>query len=78
MRRIYVLLPTEKSCHLVVDELEEAAHRQLGAEAIITRDPEVGGGVVGRAGHQRVDYTLPTLAERALATLGQETAALWS
>ena len=62
----------------LLDNLEAAARRQLGADAVIERDPEMGGGVIGRAGGRSVDYTLPVLADRAMGAFGQEMAALWS
>ncbi len=62
----------------LLDGLAAAARQQLGPAATITRDPVDVGGVIGRAGDQSVDYTLPALAERALGPLGQEAVALWT
>ncbi len=62
----------------LLDGLEAAVRQQLGPDTIITRDPTVAGGIIGLAGDRSVDYTLPALAERALGSLGRQTAALWT
>lgn len=61
----------------LLDHLEGEARDQLGREAIIERDPSAGG-VVGAADGRGVDYTLPALADRALAVHAEEVARLWS
>jgi vacuolar-type H+-ATPase subunit E/Vma4 len=61
----------------LLDHLESEAREQLGRGAIIERDPN-GGGVVGAADGRGVDYTLPALADRALAVHADEVAQLWS
>ena len=60
----------------LVDGLAQAAHRQLGDDAVVSTDEAVGG-VVASAGSRSVDYRLPTVAERCLAALGAEVEALW-
>lgn len=62
----------------LLDGLEAAARRQLGPDTIITRDPTVAGGIIGSDSDRNVDYTLPALAERALDSLGRQTAELWT
>ena len=61
----------------LLDQLESQARHQLGPDAVIDRDPEGLGGVIARYRDQRVDYTLVTLADRALAVLGDEVEQLW-
>jgi vacuolar-type H+-ATPase subunit E/Vma4 len=61
----------------LLDHLEAEACEQLGQGAIIERDPDAGG-VVAVADQRRVDYTLPALADRALAAHADEVAQLWS
>jgi len=57
--------------------LERRVRSQLGSEVEIDEDPPGLGGVRARAGERSVDYTLPTLVERAIAGLGEEVAELW-
>ncbi len=57
---------------------EAQARDQLGSEAEVRVDPDLGGGVVAAAGSRHVDYTLKALAERALGSLADEVAALWT
>jgi hypothetical protein len=51
----------------LLEALETDCRRRLGAEAEIERDPAQGGGVRARLGSRSLDYTLPSLAEHALA-----------
>jgi vacuolar-type H+-ATPase subunit E/Vma4 len=62
----------------LLDHLESLARSQLGAGAIIERDPHPDGGIVAVAGSRRVDYRLPVLANRALDTLADDVAELWT
>jgi vacuolar-type H+-ATPase subunit E/Vma4 len=55
---------------------EVRAREQLGSEARVTIDSD--GGVIATVGSRRVDYTLTALADRALASLADEVAALWT
>lgn len=57
--------------------VEQLARQQLGPEAEIERDAEVGG-LVARAGRRRVDYRLPALVDRVIEELGSELEALWA
>lgn len=61
----------------LLDRLTGAARAQLGADAEIEVDRPGGGGVGARSGRRSVDYTLPALADRALADLGGEVEKLW-
>jgi vacuolar-type H+-ATPase subunit E/Vma4 len=61
----------------LLERLAAAAREQLGPDAAIEVDPEGLGGVVGRRGRASVDYTLPALADRAIAGLGEELERLW-
>ena len=61
----------------LIDALEELARNQLGRTAQIERDPGGLGGIIAVDGSRRVDYTLPSLAERALESLADEVAPLW-
>ncbi len=54
----------------LLDRLEQVATDQLGADAVVVRDPPDGPGVVATAGARRVDYRLATLAQRALEAHG--------
>lgn len=58
----------------LLDRLEAAARAQLGADARVTRDA----GVRGARGARSVDYTLESLAGRALDELGAEVERLWA
>jgi hypothetical protein len=62
----------------LIDRLERLAREQLGPAAEIERDPPLMGGVLGRAGGQHVDYTLPAISERHLQAMGAEVERLWS
>lgn len=57
---------------------EARARDQLGSEAEVRIDPDSAGGVVATAGSRHVDYTLQALADRALGSLADEVAMLWS
>lgn len=61
----------------LLDRLSSTARSQLGPHAELEVDPAGAGGVVGRAGRQSVDYTLPTLVERAIEDLDGTLEALW-
>lgn len=71
-------LPLDPRYPALLDRLEQLACGQLGSDAVIDRDPDPGGGVVGTAGPRRVDYRLPALAERAAAAIADEVVTLWS
>jgi vacuolar-type H+-ATPase subunit E/Vma4 len=60
----------------LVERVSALAESQLGADAEIAPDAELGG-VVGRAGSTSVDYTLPALVERAIAQLDGQLETLW-
>jgi vacuolar-type H+-ATPase subunit E/Vma4 len=60
----------------LLERLAERARAQLGEDAILEIDPPEGG-VRAQAGTRRVDYSLPALAERCIAGLGEELAELW-
>lgn len=61
----------------LLDRLERAAREQLGPDVELERDPSGLGGVIGRNGTASVDYTLPALADRAIAALDEELEQLW-
>lgn len=60
-----------------LDRLARTARDQLGPDAEVEVDPPGLGGVIGRKGRVSVDYTLPALADRAIASLGDELEGLW-
>ena len=60
----------------LLDALSELARRQLGEDAVVVVDDEVGG-FVATAGTRSVDYRLPAVADRCLVGLGPEVEALW-
>lgn len=62
----------------LLDRLAGAARRDLGDGAEIERDPPGAGGVRGRAGTRRVDYTLVALAERCTDAIGPRLRRLWA
>jgi vacuolar-type H+-ATPase subunit E/Vma4 len=62
----------------LLDRLEASARTQLGADAVIERDPEGLGGVIATRGDRRVDYTLSALADRALDLLADDVALVWT
>jgi vacuolar-type H+-ATPase subunit E/Vma4 len=61
----------------LLDGLARAARGQLGAKAEIVLDPAGRGGVIGRSGRRAVDYTLPSLVDRVIASLDEELETLW-
>jgi vacuolar-type H+-ATPase subunit E/Vma4 len=63
---------------MLLDRLEAMARRQLGADATIERDPPDVGGVRAGTADRRVDYSLIALSDRALQTMADEMARLWS
>jgi vacuolar-type H+-ATPase subunit E/Vma4 len=62
----------------LLERLAEAARSQLGTDAELEVDPAGVGGVRARAGARAVDYTLPALVDRCIASLGSEVERLWS
>jgi vacuolar-type H+-ATPase subunit E/Vma4 len=76
-RMAVLALRGEPGYGALLERLADAARRDLGAGAQLEVDPPEGGGVRGRAGSRRVDYTLPTLAERCVDALGPELGRLW-
>ncbi|HVM58623.1 MAG TPA: hypothetical protein VMT74_14270 [Gaiellaceae bacterium] len=61
----------------LLEELGDAARRQLGDGARLDVDPVGLGGVRAWSNGRSVDYTLPTLVDRALERLGARTEVLW-
>jgi len=61
----------------LLEELSDAARLQLGDGARLDVDPAGLGGVRGSSDGRSVDYTLPTLVDRALERLGARTETLW-
>ena len=61
----------------LLDELSTAARRQLGAGTRLDVDPDGLGGVRGSINGRSVDYTLPSVVQRALERLGARTEELW-
>jgi vacuolar-type H+-ATPase subunit E/Vma4 len=78
VRRAALDLRDDPRYPALLDHLEAVARAQLGANAVVERDPPTGGGVVASAGTRRVEYTLTALAERALQQHADEMAALWT
>ncbi len=62
----------------LLDHFEAVARAQLGPDARVERDPPGRGGIVAVAGTRRVDYTLTTLAERAMRDHAEEVTSLWT
>lgn len=60
----------------LLERVSTLAKSQLGADAEVATDAELGG-VVGRAGSTSVDYRLPALVERAIAELDGQLETLW-
>jgi vacuolar-type H+-ATPase subunit E/Vma4 len=58
------------------ERLTALAREQLGEGCTIEEDP-AGGGLVATAGSRRVDYTLPALVDRVIASLGTRVEELW-
>lgn len=61
----------------LLERLAETTRAQLGADAELERDPPDRGGILGRHGGRRVDYTLPALVDHAIAGLGTAPERLW-
>lgn len=61
----------------LLDRLVRTARDQLGPDAEVELDPPGLGGVIGRKGRTSVDYTLPALVDRTIASLGDELEVLW-
>ena len=77
-RAAALALREEPEYPALLDRLAEAARRELGERAEIERDPLADGGVVARDGTRSVDYTLPALADLAIAELGPHVRKLWT
>ena len=69
-------LRTDPRYEELLERVSQLARSQLGADAEVEADEELGG-VVGRAGSTSVDYTLPALVERAIAELDGRLETLW-
>lgn len=69
-------LPDDPRYPALEAHLEQLARGQLGDDALIEHDPA--GGFEASAGGRRVDYRMPTVADRALASVIDEAVALWS
>jgi vacuolar-type H+-ATPase subunit E/Vma4 len=61
----------------LLERLAGAAREQLGPAAEVELDPPGVGGVIGRTGRKSVDYTLPALVDRVIASLGDDVESLW-
>ena len=61
----------------LLERLAREARDQLGPDTEVELDPPGLGGVIGRKGRASVDYTLPALVDRAIASLGDELESLW-
>jgi len=61
----------------LLDRLSRTVREQLGPDAEVEVDPPGLGGVIGRVDRTSVDYTLAALADRAIASLGDELEGLW-
>ncbi|HVP76053.1 MAG TPA: hypothetical protein VMS63_08530 [Gaiellaceae bacterium] len=70
-------LRTDPGYRELLDRLSRAARSQLGSHVELEVDAPGVGGVIGRAGRQSVDYSLPALVERAIEDLDGELEALW-
>jgi hypothetical protein len=77
-RRAVLDLRADPRYPALLDHFEQVARRQLGADAVIERDPDGVGGIVAHQGDRRVDYSLAALADRALDTLGDDIERLWT
>jgi vacuolar-type H+-ATPase subunit E/Vma4 len=62
----------------LLQQLAQAARRDLGEGAELEIDPPEHGGLFATAGSRRVDYTLTSLAERCVRDLGPALARLWA
>jgi vacuolar-type H+-ATPase subunit E/Vma4 len=62
----------------LLERLAATARRDLGDGAELEIDPPGLGGVRARAGSRRVDYTLPSLADRCVRDIGPALAQLWA
>ena len=56
----------------LLDHLAALARAQLGQGALVTADPQPGGGVLASAGSRRVDYRLRALADLALDAVSED------
>jgi vacuolar-type H+-ATPase subunit E/Vma4 len=61
----------------LLERLASVVREQLGPDAEVEIDPAGLGGVIGHRGKATVDYTLPSLAGRAITDLGEEVERLW-
>ena len=76
-REAVLLLREDSRYPELLDCLARMARGQLGPDAELEVDPPGLGGVIGRKERVSVDYTLPALADRAIASLGDELERLW-
>jgi hypothetical protein len=68
-------LRNDDGYHDLLVRLSAAARAELGASATVTEHEA--GGVTATAGQRRLDYSLATLADRAVTALGAEVERLW-
>jgi vacuolar-type H+-ATPase subunit E/Vma4 len=78
VRSEVIALQGEQAYPELLQRLAAAARRDLGEDAELEIDPPGLGGVRARAGSRRVDYTLPSLADRCVQDLGPLLARLWA
>lgn len=60
----------------LLERLTAIARAQLGEGCSIEED-RIDGGILAVAGSRRVDYTLPTLVDRLIASMGSRAEELW-
>lgn len=60
----------------LLERLTALVHEQLGEDCAIAEDP-TNGGILASVGSRRVDYTLPTLVDRTIASMGTRAEELW-
>ncbi len=77
VREAVLHLREEPDYPQLLDGLTARARARLGNDAHVVRDPEGLGGIVAEREGRRLDYTLPALAERALAELGASIEDVW-
>jgi vacuolar-type H+-ATPase subunit E/Vma4 len=62
----------------LLERLASSARDRLGDQAELQIDPPEHGGVIGRSGPRRVDYSLAALVDDCIAELGEEVETLWT
>ena len=70
-------LRNDQAYPALLDRLTDTVRERLGAEVELELDPPGRGGVIGRRGRRRIDYSLPVLVDSCLERFAPKLEELW-